>query len=71
MEKRTPSPSSSDPEASIGTDEKRPNIAIYNADIDTSGVDEKKLVRKIDIALIPWLAFLYLLSFLDRTSIGK
>jgi len=34
-------------------------------------VDEKKLLRKIDLALIPWLSFLYLLSFLDRTSIGK
>ena len=34
-------------------------------------VDEKKLLRKIDFALIPWLSFLYLLSFLDRTSIGK
>ncbi|KAK0438096.1 MFS general substrate transporter [Armillaria borealis] len=27
--------------------------------------------RKIDIALVPWLSFLYLLSFLDRTSIGN
>jgi len=44
---------------------------LYNADVDISGVDEKKLMRKIDIALIPWLSFLYLLSFLDRTSIGK
>lgn len=32
---------------------------------------EKKLLRKIDIALIPWLSLLYLLSFLDRTSIGN
>ncbi|KAL1693562.1 major facilitator superfamily domain-containing protein [Schizophyllum commune] len=40
-------------------------------DIDTSGVDEKKLLRKIDLQLIPWLSLLYLLSFLDRTSIGK
>ncbi|KAL2825350.1 major facilitator superfamily domain-containing protein [Aspergillus cavernicola] len=31
----------------------------------------KKLVRKIDLVLIPWLAFLYLLSFLDRTNIGN
>ena len=44
---------------------------VYNADVDISGVDEKKLMRRIDIALIPWLSFLYLLSFLDRTSIGK
>lgn len=46
-------------------------IPIYNAHVDVSGVDEKKLMRRIDIALIPWLSFLYLLSFLDRTSIGK
>ncbi|KAJ7180780.1 MFS general substrate transporter [Mycena filopes] len=44
---------------------------LYNADVDTSGVDERKLVRKLDMALIPWLSFLYLLSFLDRTSIGN
>ncbi|KAI5895511.1 MFS general substrate transporter [Schizophyllum commune H4-8] len=41
------------------------------AAIDTSGVDEKKLLRKIDLQLIPWLSLLYLLSFLDRTSIGN
>lgn len=60
MAGRTPSPSSSDKEKKI-----------FNAGVDTSGVDERKLLRKIDIALIPWLSFLYLLSFLDRTSIGK
>ncbi|KAL4899061.1 hypothetical protein BDW74DRAFT_189540 [Aspergillus multicolor] len=31
----------------------------------------KKLIRKIDLVLIPWLALLYLLSFLDRTNIGN
>jgi hypothetical protein len=38
------------------------------------GFDEdatKKLVRKIDWVLIPFLALLYLLSFLDRTNIGN
>ncbi|KAJ3782682.1 MFS general substrate transporter [Lentinula aff. detonsa] len=44
---------------------------LYNEHIDVSGVDERKLLRKIDIALIPWLSLLYLLSFLDRTSIGN
>lgn len=44
---------------------------VYNAHIDTSGVDEKKLMRKLDWWLVPWLSFLYLLSFLDRTSIGN
>jgi len=47
------------------------SITVYNEDVDTSGVDEKKLLRKMDLALIPWLSFLYLLSFLDQTSIGK
>ena len=68
MEKRTPSPDGSDKEAIPSvSDEKQ----IFNANVDTSGVDERKLIRKIDMALIPWLSFLYLLSFLDRTSIGK
>lgn len=31
-------------------------------------LQSKKLVRKIDWVLIPFLALLYLLSFLDRTS---
>jgi len=31
----------------------------------------RKLLRKIDLALIPFLALLYLLSFLDRTNIGN
>ena len=45
--------------------------AIYNSHVDVSGIDEAKLVRKIDWRLLPWLSFLYLLSFLDRTSIGN
>ena len=45
--------------------------AIYNPHVDVSDVDEAKLVRKIDWRLLPWLSFLYLLSFLDRTSIGN
>src|SRR5271170_2994562 len=32
---------------------------------------EKKLVRKLDLRIIPWLTLLYLLSFLDRTNIGN
>ncbi|KAF1997984.1 MFS general substrate transporter, partial [Amniculicola lignicola CBS 123094] len=32
---------------------------------------DRKLVRKLDINLIPWLSFLYLISFLDRTNIGN
>ncbi|KAK7056439.1 hypothetical protein VNI00_002994 [Paramarasmius palmivorus] len=68
-EKPVVSSSSSDKEAaSIQVPHETP---LYNAHIDTSGIDERKLLRKIDLALIPWLSFLYLLSFLDRTSIGN
>ncbi|KAI2784535.1 MFS general substrate transporter [Daldinia loculata] len=34
-------------------------------------VDEKKILRKMDLRLIPMLAMLYLLSFLDRGNIGN
>jgi hypothetical protein len=43
---------------------------VYHEGVDTSSVDERRLLRRIDYRLIPWLSFLYLLSFLDRTSIG-
>jgi len=68
MEKRTPSLDGSDKDA-ISTEAHKKQD--FNADVDTSKVDERKLLWKIDIALIPWLSLLYLLSFLDRTSIGK
>ncbi|KAI0079386.1 MFS general substrate transporter [Panus rudis PR-1116 ss-1] len=51
--------------------EKKLRHEIYNPDCDVSGVNERKLMRKLDLALVPWLSFLYLLSFLDRTSIGN
>jgi hypothetical protein len=28
-------------------------------------------MRKVDLWLIPWLCFIYLLSFLDRTNVGN
>ena len=34
-------------------------------------VQDKALLRKLDWRLIPWLSFLYLISFLDRTNIGN
>jgi hypothetical protein len=44
---------------------------VYRPDIDTSGIDEKKLIRKVDWHVIPWLALLYLLNSLDRGNIGN
>ena len=40
-------------------------------DVDFSHIDEKKVLRKMDIRLLPMLALLYLLSFLDRGNIGN
>jgi sugar phosphate permease len=37
--------------------------------IDT--LQDRALLWKLDLQLIPWLAFLYLISFLDRTNIGN
>jgi hypothetical protein len=45
--------------------------AVYNANVDVTSIDETKLIRKIDWRLLPWLSLLYLLSLLDRTSIGN
>lgn len=33
-----------------------------------TGIDEKSLVRKLDLKLLPPLTLLYLLSFLDRSN---
>lgn len=33
-------------------------------------IDEKKLLRKMDMRLLPMLTLLYLLSFIDRGNIG-
>ncbi|KAL2136207.1 hypothetical protein VTI74DRAFT_5085 [Chaetomium olivicolor] len=46
-----------DPDAHLTAEEK--------AEVD------RKLVWKLDWILLPWLCFLYLLAFLDRTNIGN
>jgi len=42
-----------------------------DGDFYVDPVAEKKLMRKLDWKLIPWLCLLYLISFLDRTNIGN
>ena len=44
---------------------------LYRPEVDTSAIDPHKLKRKIDFRLLPWLALLYLMNFLDRGSIGN
>lgn len=69
-EPNSPTPSGQEKEASLQVEDVH-KVPLYNPHVDISGVDERKLMRKIDWWLIPWLSLLYLLSFLDRTSIGK
>ncbi|KAK7545918.1 major facilitator superfamily domain-containing protein [Phyllosticta paracitricarpa] len=40
-------------------------------DIETGAVDEKKLLGKLDLRLLPGVAVLYLLSFLDRSNVAN
>ncbi|KAF7795872.1 hypothetical protein EIP86_007039 [Pleurotus ostreatoroseus] len=38
---------------------------------EIAAVDERKLLRKIDLRLVPVLCILYLLAFLDRVNISN
>ena len=50
-----------------------PSLApnLYRSQVDTTAIDPYKLKSKIDFRLLPWLALLYLMNFLDRGSIGN
>lgn len=39
--------------------------------VDFSQVNERRLMRKIDFRIVPWLSLLYLLNSLDRSNIGN
>ncbi|KAH0590875.1 hypothetical protein H2248_000992 [Termitomyces sp. 'cryptogamus'] len=57
-------------------EEKTPKVTITPHQVDrqgmvSSGVDERRLLRKIDLRVIPWLTLLYLLNFMDRGNIGN
>ena len=40
-------------------------------DTSEQGINSKRLLRKIDWRIIPWVSLLYCLSYLDRSSIGN
>jgi hypothetical protein len=42
-----------------------------DSNFDHHGIDEKKLVRKIDWRILPGVILLYLLSFLDRSNVAN
>ncbi|KAF1993537.1 MFS general substrate transporter [Amniculicola lignicola CBS 123094] len=39
--------------------------------IDYSGVDEKALVRRMDLRILPMIVILYIFAFIDRVNIGN
>ncbi|KAJ4401598.1 hypothetical protein N0V85_005481 [Neurospora sp. IMI 360204] len=45
--------------------------ASETVDPETNSVNEKSLLRKLDIRLLPAIGILYLLSFLDRSNVGN
>ncbi|KAF8846262.1 MFS general substrate transporter [Paxillus ammoniavirescens] len=62
----------SDPKADENVVDGSPNAEpLYQPEVDTSEVDERKLLRKMDVRIVPWLGMLYLLNFLDRGAIGN
>ncbi|KXT10752.1 hypothetical protein AC579_6847 [Pseudocercospora musae] len=52
----------------VSLDETDPNVG--KSEAERRALD-KKLMRKVDFWLIPWLCLVYLLCFLDRTNIGN
>ncbi|EEH35030.2 hypothetical protein PAAG_06077 [Paracoccidioides lutzii Pb01] len=52
----------------IGTEIDDPDAGLSE---EERAENDRKLLRKIDMKLIPWLCLLYLVSFLDRTNIGN
>lgn len=50
--------------------EKDHEISVVN-NADAAHIDERKLMRRVDMHVIPWLALLYFLNSLDRGTIGN
>lgn len=42
-----------------------------DSEITVSGINERALLRKLDLRLLPAVGILYLLSFLDRSNVGN
>ncbi|RFU73199.1 hypothetical protein TARUN_9055 [Trichoderma arundinaceum] len=62
----------SDRSGKVAIDDLNGIRAVSSATLESfSHLDEKKILRKMDLRLIPMLAILYLLSFLDRGNIGN
>ena len=63
------SPPSSDLEQNV--DAEKPTFQHGEQEAPFSAKETRSLLRKVDINLLPLLAIMYLLSFLDRSNIGN
>lgn len=54
-----------------GGDDYDIGYAVDAVDVEHGEINEKRILRKMDIRLIPMLSLLYFLSFLDRGNIGN
>ncbi|KAF2093482.1 MFS general substrate transporter [Rhizodiscina lignyota] len=43
----------------------------HHVHIDLPEAEQKRILRKVDLRLVPLLTFLYLISFVDRSNIGN
>ncbi|CAG8825789.1 7738_t:CDS:2, partial [Gigaspora rosea] len=57
-------------EVTTNTEEKKKDELIINPEVITDA-KEKKLIKKIDLRIIPLIIVLNILSFLDRVNIGN
>ncbi|KAJ7497619.1 major facilitator superfamily domain-containing protein [Mycena latifolia] len=56
---------------SYEADEIRDSSPTKETDVEITDIARKKILRKLDVHLLPFVSLLYLLSFLDRANIGN
>ncbi|WEW60274.1 hypothetical protein PRK78_005759 [Emydomyces testavorans] len=61
----------SDPEENITSQSAVLKPAEQTSNEKQPPINDKPLLRKIDLKLVPWVSLLYLISFLDRANIGN
>jgi hypothetical protein len=67
----TPNPTAIDEKAALenqGVNGRSPSLSEEESFTNPTGINEKALLRRLDLKLLPPLTLLYLLSFLDRSN---
>jgi hypothetical protein len=67
----TPNPTAIDEKVALenqGVNGPSPSLSEEESFTNPTGINEKALLRRLDLKLLPPLTLLYLLSFLDRSN---